>query len=122
MTQDRRERKRSRAQRRRPRRERGPGKPPEHAEFQPAQLHHLDEFALGTMHPGDIILLAEAESLRSAVESIFFAILACPKCGTLGLITSSQYFGAEPVICGSKLCSCRFRIDNKTRLVYLPVV
>ena len=86
------------------------------------RLHHLDEFALGTMDPGDIILLAEAESLRSAVESIFFAILACPRCGTLGLITSSQYFGAEPVICGSKLCSCRFRIDNKTRLVYLPVV
>ena len=121
MAQDRRERKRGRRRLRRPRRVRGAGRPPEQAELHAARLHHVDEFALGTMDPGDIILLAEAESLRSAVESIFFAILACPMCGTLGLITSSQYFGAEPVICGSKLCSCRFRIDNKTRLVYLPV-
>jgi hypothetical protein len=85
------------------------------------RLHHVDELTLGTMRPADIILLSEAQSLRSAVESVFFAILACPVCGTLGLITASQYSGREPVICGSKHCACSFRIDSKTRLVYLPV-
>ena len=88
---------------------------------QPVRLHHVDELTLGTMHPADIILLSEAQSLRSAVESVFFAILACPMCGTLGLITASQFSGKEPVICGSKHCACSFRIDSKTRLVYLPV-
>jgi hypothetical protein len=90
-------------------------------ERQPVRLHHVDELTLGRMHPADIILLSEAESLRSAVESVFFAILACPVCGTLGLITAAQYSGKEPVICGSKHCACSFRIDSKTRLVYLPV-
>jgi hypothetical protein len=91
------------------------------AEAQPVPLHHVDELALETMGPADIILLSEAESLRSAVESVFFAILACPACGSLGLITAAQYSGGEPVVCGSKHCACSFRIDNKTRLVYLPV-
>jgi hypothetical protein len=88
---------------------------------QPVRLHHVDELALGTMAPADIILFSQARSLRSAVESVFFAILACPVCGTLGLVTASQYSGKEPVICGSKHCASSFRIDNKTRLVYLPV-
>jgi len=88
---------------------------------QPLRLHHVDELSLATMDPADIILLEEADSLRAAVESVFFAILACPACGTLGLITLSQYQVGAPVICGSNRCSCRFRIDNKTRLIYLPV-
>jgi hypothetical protein len=87
----------------------------------PLRLRHVDEPSLATMDPADIILLAEAESLRAAVESVFFAVLACPACGTLGLITLSQYLGTDPVICGSNRCSCRFRIDNKSRLIYLPV-
>jgi len=87
----------------------------------PATLHHVDEVVLGSMDPGDIILLAETESLRSAVDSIFFAVLACPACGTLGLITSAQYFGAAPVTCGSNLCSCRFRIRDTSRFIYLPL-
>ncbi len=84
-------------------------------------LHHVDEVALPTMDPGDVILLAEAESLRSAMEAVFYAVLACPACGTLGCITASQYRGAAPIICGSDHCSCRFRIDSQRHIVYLPV-
>jgi hypothetical protein len=73
------------------------------------------------MDAGDIILLSEADSLRAAIEKVFFAVLACPACGTLGCITAAQYFGAAPIICGSDQCSCRFRIDGKNHFVYLPV-
>jgi hypothetical protein len=73
------------------------------------------------MAPGDVIFLDETESLKTAVESIFFAVLACPACGALGLITSAQYVGAAPVTCVSNQCSCRFRIDDGSRVVYLPV-
>src|SRR3990172_2259273 len=66
----------------------------------PAGLRHVEEAALWSMAPGDVIFLGETESLRTAVESIFFAVLACPVCGTLGLITSAQYVGAVPVVCG----------------------
>jgi len=86
-----------------------------------ADLRHVDEITLTAMHPGDLILLAEAESLRAAMEAVFFAVLACPACGTLGCITAEQYRGAAPVICGSDYCSCRFRIDSKRHFVYLPV-
>jgi hypothetical protein len=87
----------------------------------PVGLRHIQEEAMGSMVPGDVIFLGEAESLRSAVESIFFAVLACPACGALGLITSAQYGGLMPVTCGSSQCSCRFLINEKGRFVFLPV-
>ena len=112
---------RSSARTRRPARQRY-SKCHTHQPRKPAtNLHHVDEIALAAMHPGDVILLAEAESLRAAMEAVFFAVLACPACGTLGCITAAQYRGATPVICGSDDCSCRFRIDSKTHFVYLPV-
>jgi hypothetical protein len=73
------------------------------------------------MQPADVVTLEGSERLRRSVDPAFFAVLACPKCGTLGLITFQQYFGYFPVICGSRLCPCRFRIADESQLVYLPV-
>lgn len=87
----------------------------------PRELHLVDELAMKFMSPGDIILLDETEHLRAAVDAIFFAVLACPACGTLGLITASQYLGRAPITCVSNHCSCRFRIHEGKRYVYLPV-
>lgn len=87
----------------------------------PLDVHYVDAECLMNMMPGDIILLSEAESLKDAVEPEFVAVLACPKCGTLHLISSAQYLGVSPVVCQSKLCSCRFRIVDQYRLVYLPL-
>ena len=84
-------------------------------------LHPVDETTLPAMHPGDVILLAESDSLRAVMEEVFYAVLACPACGTLGCITAAQYRGTAPVICGSENCSCRFRIDSKRNFVYFPV-
>ena len=86
-----------------------------------AGLRHVPEQTLGSMAPGDVVFLEDAESLRSAVQSIFFALLACPACGALGLITSAQYTGSAAITCGSSQCSCRFRIDEEGQFVYLPV-
>lgn len=87
---------------------------------QAADVRLVDETGLAAMRPGDVVLLAETETLRSAVEFIFFAVLACPACGTLGLITSSQYHGNVAVTCGSTICSCRFRITECRHFVFLP--
>jgi hypothetical protein len=87
---------------------------------QTGDLRLVDEHGLAAMKPGDLVLLAETESLRTAVESIFFAVLACPACGTLGLITSAQYYGNAAVTCGSRVCSCRFRIAQCRSFVFLP--
>ena len=73
------------------------------------------------MVPGDLLLLDEALDSRQALEGIFFAVLACPFCGTPALITPAQYFGAAPVMCGAKACFGFFRVVDGNQLIYPPV-
>jgi hypothetical protein len=87
----------------------------------PQNLNAVDESQLGQMAPADVIVLDESPSIRRHVASVFYAIVACPACGALGLITPQQYFGMIPVICPSDRCSCHFRIHERSRLAYLPV-
>jgi hypothetical protein len=87
----------------------------------PQNLHHVWDESPKQLMPGEIIVLNESPALRSQVEPDFFAVLACPRCGVLNLVTTSQYFGASQVICGSNSCSCSFRIEDESRIVYLPV-
>ncbi len=87
----------------------------------PDSLHHVIDGSPNHLTPGDIIVLNESQTLRSEVELDFFAVLACPRCGILDLVTAAQYFGLSPVICGSNSCSCSFRIEDEAHIVYLPV-
>ena len=86
----------------------------------PVELNPISDELLLAMHPGDIVFLDDSESLRPMVEYAFFAVLSCPGCGALGLITIPQYFGSALVICGSDTCSCQFRIVEKSHLQFLP--
>jgi hypothetical protein len=97
-----------------------PGPPPQKLS-PPRSLHHIFDDSLEQLTPGDILLLDESPTLKSQVALDFFAVLACPRCGILDLVTSSQYFGVTPVICGSNACSCSIRIEDESRIVYLPV-
>lgn len=100
-----------------------PGEQPSEPEIgsPPETLHQVDEDALSAMQPGDLLMLDAAPSLRTQVETNFLAVLACPRCGQLSLITPPQYFGAIPLICGSNACSCRLRIQDRSRFIYLPL-
>jgi uncharacterized protein YbaR (Trm112 family) len=91
-----------------------------HAEGLPSVVNFINRSALGEMVPGDIIFLDEYASLRESFAPSFIAILACPVCGTPSLLTATQYSGATPVVCGSKLCSELFRIVDEAQIVYLP--
>lgn len=91
------------------------------AKRKPECLNDVGEEQLGQMVPGDVIVLDRSPALRRHVASIFCAIVACPACGMPGLITAQQYFGVVPVICPSDRCSCHFRIQERSGLVYLPV-
>src|SRR5262249_40915761 len=63
----------------------------------PASLHHVLDDSPNDLTPGDIIVLDNSQILRAQVESDFFAVLACPGCGTLDLLTPAQYFGGASV-------------------------
>lgn len=88
----------------------------------PEKLSQVDEGSLRDMRPGDILLLNSPPRAQSETDGGFFAVLACPACGALGLISPPQYFGSDPVICSSDECSCRFRIVDRSRLHFLPVI
>jgi hypothetical protein len=72
-----------------------------------AELDILNEWIPEQMHPGTLFLLGNPEELGEG-DDPYWAVLACPSCGTLGLITRRQMCGLLPVICGSDVCSAQF--------------
>ena len=72
------------------------------------------------MAPGDIAFLDDGTYQRESLAPTFVAVLACPLCGSPGLITSAQYSGGAPIVCTSKACAGLFRIVDEAQIVALP--
>jgi len=76
------------------------------------ELNILSEWIPEQMHPGTVFVLENAGRVGEK-EDPYWAVLSCPKCGILGLITRKQIAGLIAVICGSGKCSAQFFIrDN----------
>jgi hypothetical protein len=78
-----------------------------------AELNLLEEWIPEQMEPGTLFLLEQAGDLGNA-DNPYWAVLACPKCGSLGLITRQQCAGLEIMICGSEICSAEYYLFEKT--------
>jgi hypothetical protein len=76
-----------------------------------AEINFLNEWIPEQMGPGTIFVLENAGETGDETDP-FWAVLSCPGCGTLGLITRKQIAGIIPVICGSECCSAQFFIRN----------
>ncbi len=72
-----------------------------------AELHLLDEWIPEQMEPGTLFILENTSNLGQP-ENPYCAVLACPSCGSLGLITRHQYTGLAPMICGADTCSSEY--------------
>jgi hypothetical protein len=72
-----------------------------------ADLQFLDEWIPEQMEPGTLFVLENAGTMGEA-NNPYWAVLACPSCGALGLITRHQYAGMESMICGSERCSAEY--------------
>ncbi len=94
---------------------------PEEKIAPPTALCRVDQSSISAMAPGDVFLIDELDGAGSNSEPAFHAILACPLCGSQVLISSAQFFGFAPVICGARTCSGFFRIIDDGRFLYLPV-
>ena len=79
------------------------------------ELDFLNEWIPEQMFPGTLFVLENAGEIGEK-EDPYWAVLACPSCGTLGLVTRKQVAGLLPVICGSDQCSAQFFI-NETEIV-----
>jgi hypothetical protein len=77
------------------------------------ELNILTEWIPEQMEPGTVFVLENAGEVGEK-DDPYWAVLACPECGTLGLITRKQVAGLLPVICGSDQCSAQFFLrDSK---------
>jgi hypothetical protein len=78
-----------------------------------AELNLLDIWIPEQMEPGTLFMLDQPGELGK-VDNPFWAVLACPACGSLGLITRQQCSGMESMICGSDDCSSEYYLDGGT--------
>jgi hypothetical protein len=84
-----------------------------------AELDLLEVWIPEQMSPGTMFLLEQAGELGK-VENPFWAVLACPECGSLGLITRNQHAGLEAMICGAEDCSAEYYLGSQTIRRRLP--
>src|SRR5664279_1342325 len=64
------------------------------------------------MEPGTIFVLENAGDVGDK-DDPYWAVLSCPKCGQLGLITRKQVAGLVRVICGSDKCPAQLFIRDE---------
>ena len=84
-----------------------------------AELELISEWIPEQMAPGSIFVLQNAGHVGEK-EDPYWAVLSCPSCGTLGLITRKQIAGLLPVICGSDKCAAQFFIHDNDIVVRKP--
>jgi hypothetical protein len=84
-----------------------------------AELNVLNEWIPEQMQPGTLFVLENAGEVGDQLDP-YWAVLACPSCGTLGLITRKQIAGLISVICGSGDCSAQFFIQDSDIVVRKP--
>jgi hypothetical protein len=84
-----------------------------------AELEILSEWIPEQMQPGTIFVLENAGKIGET-DDPYWAVLSCPKCGTLGLITRKQIAGLIAVICGSAQCSAQFFIHDSEIVIRKP--
>ncbi len=77
-----------------------------------SEVSVLTEWIPEQMGPGAMFVLENAGEVGDN-EDPYWAVLACPRCGTLGLITRRQISGLIPVICGSDQCSAQFFLNEE---------
>ena len=84
-----------------------------------AELNILNEWIPEQMQPGTLFLLENAGEAGDK-DDPYWGVLACPDCGTLGLITRRQLAGLVPIICGSDQCSAQYFIKDHEIVVRKP--
>jgi hypothetical protein len=84
------------------------------------ELDFLNEWIPEQMVPGTLFVLENAGEIGEK-EDPYWAVLSCPSCGTLGLVTRKQIAGLLPVICGSDQCSAQFFIEDNQIVPRKPI-
>ena len=84
-----------------------------------AELNLLEVWSPEQMQPGTMFLMEQGGEL-SRVKNPFWAVLACPSCGLIGLLTRQQWAGLVPTICRSSACSSEYFVEGVLIRFRLP--
>ncbi len=84
-----------------------------------ADLQFLEEWIPERMDPGTVFVLENKTRFGNA-QNPFIAVMSCPRCGTMGLITRRQLCAGEIMICGADICSAEYRLDGEN-ILFRPV-
>lgn len=76
-----------------------------------AEVNILNEWIPEQMSPGTMFVLENAGEMGQP-EDPYWAVLSCPECGTLGLVTRRQINGLLSIICGSDCCSAQYFLQG----------
>jgi hypothetical protein len=79
----------------------------------------LSEWIPEQMGPGTLFVLENAGDMGDTNDP-YWAVLACPECATLGLVTRKQINGLLPILCGSDQCSAQFFLKEDEVVVRRP--
>jgi len=77
-----------------------------------ADLQFMEEWIPEKMDPGTVFMLENQAKLGQA-QNPYVAVMSCPRCGTLGLITRRQLYSGEIMICGGDVCSAEYKLDGE---------
>jgi hypothetical protein len=75
-------------------------------------LQYLEEWIPERMDPGTVFVLENQTKLGHA-QNPYVAVMSCPRCGTMGLITRRQLCAGETMICGGEACSAEYKLDGE---------
>ena len=82
-------------------------------------LQFLEEWIPDKMDPGTVFLLENQAKLGHA-QNPYVAVMSCPRCGTMGLITRRQLCERETMICGGDTCSAEYKLEGENIRFRLP--
>jgi hypothetical protein len=71
----------------------------------------VDAWIPSLVEPGSVLVLSSTSDDRK-VAGTFCALLNCPFCGRLEMITEEQFNGSEIVTCGGDDCPGRYFVRN----------
>jgi len=77
-----------------------------------AELSIVTEWLPEQMEPGSIFVLENAGAVGDQ-DDPYWAVLSCPECGTLGLITGGRCAAWSRSSAGSNVCPAQFVIEDE---------
>jgi hypothetical protein len=85
------------------------------------QLEMITVWIPERMGPGKIFPLERPQKQPNEPGNDLLAVLACPECGEIGLISRLHLAGIYPVICGSDQCSAEYFLRDENIVPRKPM-